>query len=150
MARACDQEWRKRDRRSALADRAKEARPLLIPAHSNRRATTSARLARPPINQAVELEVARLAVTADKIAQAATASFDCVSQRLTDRIDQQGTPWSGKTAGRCGRPDSRSKKAFGRVDVTDAHDRGPRKQQLFDRQFSPTGCGVQVSGIESL
>lgn len=150
MARVCYQESRNSDRRSALADRAKEASPLLIPAHSNRRATTSARLARPPIDQAIKLEVARLPVTADEIAQAAAASFDCVSQRLTDRIDQQCTPWSGKTAGRCGRSDSRSKKAFGRVDVADTHDRSPRKQQLFDRQFAPTGCGVQVSGIESL
>src|SRR4029077_13640918 len=68
------------------------------------------------------LEVARVAVGADEVAQGRAAGADRLAQRELDRGHQLRALFDRDLAGRLARIDARDEQAFARIDVADADD----------------------------
>jgi len=100
------------------------------------------------VNPVALLEVARITVGADEVAQARAAGADRLTQRELDRGHQLGALFERDLAGRLARIDARDKQAFARIDVADAHDAPRIHEEELDRDARAAGERVQVRCVE--
>src|SRR6185436_7958018 len=127
-----------------LAARAEVRRSRALDDALDRRAAAPARHPRAVVHQGVILEVARLAVAADEIAQARAARLDGRAQRELDRRDKLFVFFQGNFSRPPARLDPRAEQALARVDVADTDHALRVHEELLDRNSQASREPVQA------
>src|SRR5690606_35418542 len=124
------------------------ARPL---PQANLAQTCPATLAELPtttIDEQFLLEVARLAVAADEIAQGGASALDGLGENLPDRLGELQVACPGNGPGGTTRIDAGGEQRFASVDVADAHHHGVVHDERLDRHAAPARQAKQPVTIE--
>src|SRR3989304_1407590 len=141
-----DEEWRKL--KSPLTAGAVIRRALPLHACAYRRAETKTRLIRASIAQKVVLEMPRLSVAADVIAQTRAAGIDRKRERFLDLDREHLAAGEADAPRRRLRIDAGAKQRFAGVDIADPGDQMAVHQRLLDRNAAVARLVVQPRAVE--
>src|SRR5690554_1051786 len=112
--------------------------------------TLKAGLSGPAINKQLLLEIARLAITADKIPQSGTALLNGAGQHFFDFLHQCGVTLLADAARLAARINAGSKECFTGVDIANSHHHVVIHDKRLDGGFAAFNLAVQVVHIEGI